>query len=46
MRMTGYKVEDQARDLSGLKHDITRNNVTIEAITIYLYNTHTTVSLF
>ena len=36
MGMTGYKAEDQARDLSGLKHDATRNNLTTEAINIDL----------
>jgi hypothetical protein len=33
---SGYKAEDRAGDLSGLKHDATLNNVTIEAIAIYL----------
>ena len=33
---SGYKAEYRARDLSGLKHDVTLNNVTIEAINIYL----------
>jgi len=35
-RMTGYKAQDRTRDLSRLKHYATRNNVTIETVTIYL----------
>jgi len=46
MRMTGYKVEDQAWDLSGTKQDTTRNNVTIEAIIISLYNMHIKLYFF
>jgi len=36
IRMTGYMAEDRGRDLSGMKHDAARNNLTIEAVTIYL----------
>jgi hypothetical protein len=44
--MTGCKAEDQARDLSGMKHNATHNNVTIETITISVQDMHKITSFF